>query len=142
MLEVQKAHGGQAVAELLGDVDIIVPHLKLGVLFDAADGQFMVQRFVEPHFGMAFGNVIVNLGVKKFNIFGSPAANKLAVFVLAPANAQTGGNSFVFVAACSVSGHNHFQNGAVLKLTDDLVVNRCNFAKKFFRQNRGVREQR
>ena len=62
----------------------------------------MIQRFGQPHFGMASGNVVINLGVEKFNIFGSPAADEFAVFVFAPADTQAGGNGFVLVAAGAV----------------------------------------
>ena len=95
VFEVQEAQGRQTVAELLGNVDVVVPQLEVGMFFDAADVKFVLQRFVEPHFGMASGNFVIDEGVEIFDVFGSPSADEFAVFVLSPANAQTGGNGLV-----------------------------------------------
>ena len=43
MLEVQETQAGQAVTELLGNVQIIVIQLEVAVFFNAADIEFMLQ---------------------------------------------------------------------------------------------------
>ena len=37
MFKIKKSQSGQAVAELLGDIDVVMPHLEFGMLFHAAD---------------------------------------------------------------------------------------------------------
>ena len=134
MFKIQEAKASQTVTKLLGDVQVVVVQLKFAVFLNAADFEFVIQRAVQPHFTMGFGDVIINVCIEIFDIFGSPASDQFAFVVFAPANADTGCNRFVVIAAGTVAGHNDFQNGAVFKLVDDFV-DRYDVAEQFLRQN-------
>ncbi len=137
MFKIQEAKASQTVTKLLGDVQVVVVQLKFAVFLNAADFEFVIQRAVQPHFTMGFGDVIVNICIEIFDIFGSPAADQFALVVFAPANADTGRNCLMVVAAGAVAGHNDFQNRTMFELVDDFV-DRYDVTEQFLRQNRGV----
>ena len=67
----------------------------MAVLLYAADAQFVVERLVEPHFGVGFGDVVVNPGGEILDVFCRPTTDQFALLVLAPADADTRGDGSV-----------------------------------------------
>lgn len=98
MFKIEEAKACQAVAKLLRDVDVVVEELKFAVFLHAADFQLVVKRAVQPHFAMCFGDIVVDIGVEIFDIFGRPAADQFAFGVFAPTDADAGGDGLVLVA--------------------------------------------
>ena len=96
----------------------------------------MVEGFIQPHFGVGFGDVVVDPGGEVFHVFSGPAADELAV-LFAPADAETGGNGAVVLNARSVGGHDHFQHGTVLEVFFHFVHGQ-DVAVEFLGKNRGI----
>jgi len=114
-LKVEESQRGKAVAERFLDVDKVVEDLELAVLLYAADAQFVVQRFIKPHFAMRSGDIVVYPRVEIFHVFCGPSAYDVAFVVFAPADSYSCGYCAVFGRSCAVASHNDFQAGPVFQ---------------------------
>ena len=83
-LEVEEPHNGQAISIRLGEVQVIMPELELAVLFHPAQAQLMLERLVQPHFGMSLSDIVVDPSGEVFDIFRRPSPDEFALFVFFP----------------------------------------------------------
>lgn len=70
--------------------------VELAVLFHPAQAQLMLERLVQPHFGMGLSDIVVDPSGEVFDIFRRPSPMSSPCLFF-PADAQPGGNGAVFI---------------------------------------------
>ena len=117
-----------------------MPELELAVLFHPAQAQLMLERLVQPHFGMSLSDIVVDPSGEVFDIFRRPSPDESGPVCFFPQQMPVpGGYGAVFFQSGPISGQKDpLKHGTVFEGRSH-GIDRNNVVVQFFRQYGSIR---